>query len=183
MIKINFSLRLLHKNISWFEITRREHCVTNKCRKFNGVWGKLLKKQTRLQSIFIWVREYRRYRIQKSEASTPEIGFLYQSIAFFSVGVKGNSTCLISSQLPTLQNLEAHPEYDVYAIKRQDLLPCDFHRFYRGFARESENRSTKTNKSIRKGSTMYINKYYPFSKFGIGSMPVLISQNALSFSR
>ncbi|XP_017764630.1 PREDICTED: uncharacterized protein LOC108554013 [Eufriesea mexicana] len=100
----------------------------------------------------------------------------------FGIGVKGNSTCLISSQIPTLQNLEEHPEYDVYAIKRQDLLRCDSDRSYRGLIRESENCSTKTNKSIRKGSTTYINKY-PFSKFGIESMPLLVSQNALAFSR
>ena len=110
--------------------------------------------------------------------------FFVQTFIFlflFSVGAKGNSTCLISRQIPALEDLETHPEYDVYAKKRRDSIWCDFDRFYKSFIHESENRSAKTDKLIGKGSVT--NNNNPFSKLVPESMSVFAPRNTLSFSR
>ncbi|XP_076636826.1 uncharacterized protein LOC143349443 isoform X3 [Colletes latitarsis] len=66
----------------------------------------------------------------------------------FGVGVKGNGSCEISTRVPMLENLETHPDYDVYLKKRQGSPWCDADRLYaRGFVQENENRLTKSNKS------------------------------------
>lgn len=106
--------------------------------------------------------------------------FLFSSSSF-SVGVKGNSTCLISSQTPVLENLETHPEYDVYARKRQDSLSCDFDRIYRNFNHKNGNHLMKINKLIKKE---FINNDNSFSKLLSKSEPILLTpHNTLSFSR
>lgn len=106
--------------------------------------------------------------------------FLFSSSSF-SVGVKGNSTCLISSQTPVLENLETHPEYDVYARKRQDSLSCDFDRIYRNFNYKNGNHLMKINKLIKKE---FINNDNSFSKLLSKSEPILLTpHNTLSFSR
>lgn len=97
--------------------------------------------------------------------------------------MKGNSTCLISSQTPVLENLETHPEYDVYARKRQDSLSCDFDRIYRSFNHKNGNHHLmKINKLIRKEFMM--NNDNSFSKLLSKSVPILTPHNTLSlFSR
>lgn len=96
--------------------------------------------------------------------------------------MKGNSTCLISSQTPVLENLETHPEYDVYARKRQDSLSCDFDRIYRNFNHKNGNHLMKINKLIKK--EFMINNDNSFSKLLSKSEPILLPpHNTLSFSR
>ena len=107
--------------------------------------------------------------------------FCHISFFFFSVGAKGNSTCLISRQIPALEDLETHPEYDVYAKNRRDSIWCDFDRFYKSFIHESENRSVKIDKLIGKGSVTNNNNL--FSKLVPESMSVFAPHNTLSFSR
>lgn len=111
------------------------------------------------------------------DTTFPFFHFLFLS----SVGVKGNSTCLISRQIPALENLETDQEYDVYAKKRRDSIWCDFDRFYKSFVREDENRSTKANKLISKGSI--INNDNPFSKLIPEPISVLAPHNTLTSSR
>lgn len=80
-----------------------------------------------------------------------------------------------------LENLETHPEYDVYARKRQDSLLCDFDRIYRSFNHKNEN-LMKINKLIKK--EFMINNDNSFSKLLSKSEPILLTpHNTLSFSR
>ncbi|CAK9813018.1 hypothetical protein ANTPLA_LOCUS7636 [Anthophora plagiata] len=105
----------------------------------------------------------------------------------FGVGLKGNSTCLISPRVPALENLEIHPEYDVYVKKRHDALWCDFDRLYygslsRGSGNGSGSRSSTDVKRINKKERVSTTGNL-LSKLIRTSMPALIPLNTSPFSR
>ncbi|XP_076180149.1 uncharacterized protein LOC143153150 isoform X4 [Ptiloglossa arizonensis] len=71
----------------------------------------------------------------------------------FGVGLKGNGTCAISTRVPMVENLETHPDYDVYLKKQQGSPWCDADRLYNGdFTQKNGSRLTKHEKSNKNKS-------------------------------
>lgn len=86
--------------------------------------------------------------------NSESINFLLSVDRFVvSVGLKGNGTCAISTRVPMVENLETHPDYDVYLKKQQGSPWCDADRLYNGdFTQKNGSRLTKHEKSNKNKS-------------------------------
>ncbi|XP_054009531.1 uncharacterized protein LOC128892909 isoform X3 [Hylaeus anthracinus] len=73
----------------------------------------------------------------------------------FGVGLKGNGTCAISTRVPMLEDLVAHPDYDVY-LKKQGPPWCDDYPYNNGFQQENESHLTKQEKSNKNGHVVLV---------------------------